>query len=297
MPPYPIANVDATALQPTIDLVGFGNLKDSFPPGSQFQIAGSTWNDGTYQVVGAGVVTANGATSVFRITVAGLPAGVADGAVVPAGTVLPRRTLCHGSVYQVPAELPLPPASPPACWTWRSATLRSRRWRRCWGRTWRCPGSPPRTSPGCWRRSSTSWRGHHAARRHLLHRPPRPVHCPPPGHRPELRGPFRLPAGDAEPERAVPVPQRARLPAHDAPADLAAPVFVTLVVDPRAEVHATSGILPVQSVAVESDQVADALAALDVTFLSGPVPGGIDQVRVPLPAFQAGVWSWVDRPG
>lgn len=69
------------------------------------------------------------------------------------------------------------------------------------------------------------------------------------------------------------------------------------MVDPRAEVHATSGILPVQSVAVESDQVADALAALDVTFLSGPVPGGIDQVRVPLPAFQAGVWSWVDRPG
>ena len=80
----------------------------------------------------------------------------------------------------------------------------------------------------------------------------------------------------------------------------AAPQRVTLIVDPRAPVHATTGALPVQSMAIGPDQYAAALPALQFSFLVNPVvdhapPGAI---AVPVPA-EAGAssWRWLERSG
>jgi hypothetical protein len=104
-PPYPISGVSAD--RTTLTIAGCGDLSATFPAGTSFQVAGSTYNDGTYQAVGTQYIPpVDNQPSQFVITVAGLPAAVADGAVVPGGTVLPTQTLCHGVVYQVPWQGP-----------------------------------------------------------------------------------------------------------------------------------------------------------------------------------------------
>ncbi len=81
---------------------------------------------------------------------------------------------------------------------------------------------------------------------------------------------------------------------------------VTLVLDPRAVVHATTGILPVVTAAVRPDQVGAALAHLEVTFQAAPVLTAIrptptqqgqiapfpNSAALPLPAERNGTWSW-----
>ncbi|QRO01748.1 hypothetical protein JRI60_23340 [Archangium violaceum] len=47
-----------------------------------------------------------------------------------------------------------------------------------------------------------------------------------------------------------------------------------MLVDPRGQVHATSGVLPTKAIGVPSDQYAGAIAALEVTFLSAPLMMG-----------------------
>ena len=87
--------------------------------------------------------------------------------------------------------------------------------------------------------------------------------------------------------------------AHD-PANIAlalneAPLLVTMLVDPRGVVHATSGILPVQSLRIPADQYLPSLQAISVTFLSAPVlttPGKLD---LPVPAEPGYAWSWLER--
>jgi hypothetical protein len=73
------------------------------------------------------------------------------------------------------------------------------------------------------------------------------------------------------------------------------PVVVTMLIDPRCPVHAATGILPVKSLAIPGDLVTRGLAALEYTFLTGPllVSGA---VGAPAPAAAAG-WRWVDRGG
>lgn len=70
---------------------------------------------------------------------------------------------------------------------------------------------------------------------------------------------------------------------------------VLMLVDPRGEVHATTGILPVKSIAVPSDQYDAALDALSVTFLTAPVLSGSNttEIGIPLPKINSGHWSWV----
>jgi hypothetical protein len=71
---------------------------------------------------------------------------------------------------------------------------------------------------------------------------------------------------------------------------------VLMLVDPKGEVHATSGILPVKSIAVPSDQYDAALSSLSVTFLTAPVLSGANttEISIPLPKINAGYWSWVN---
>lgn len=80
------------------------------------------------------------------------------------------------------------------------------------------------------------------------------------------------------------------------------PVELTLLVDPRGKVHATSGILPVQSVEIPADQYAAALRALEVSFLSAPIlcqrrqAGAAAQApELPLPEEPGYQWRWVER--
>jgi hypothetical protein len=81
---------------------------------------------------------------------------------------------------------------------------------------------------------------------------------------------------------------------------------VTLLMDPRAAVHAVTGILPVTAVRLPGDAVGAGLGALEVTFSVGPLPTFTgptptqtgqtppfpDAVTIPAPAEQAGLWSW-----
>jgi hypothetical protein len=83
-------------------------------------------------------------------------------------------------------------------------------------------------------------------------------------------------------------------------------VDLTLLVDPRAAVHATTGVLPVTSVTLPAGAVGPALQALEVTFDIGPVltffgptptqaghvPAFPNAVSFPRPAEQHGTWSW-----
>lgn len=88
--------------------------------------------------------------------------------------------------------------------------------------------------------------------------------------------------------------------------------LLTMLVDPRAGVHATSGILPVTSTALPAAFVDAALSAIEVSFRIGPAltfvqptpvvgsvkPANPQAVTLPAPAEQNGTWSFWDRePG
>ena len=74
---------------------------------------------------------------------------------------------------------------------------------------------------------------------------------------------------------------------------------VTVLMDPRGSVHATSGILPVKSIDIPRDQYGAALAAISATFairplLSGANTGAPAAVQ---PKVAAGQWAWVQVAG
>ena len=69
-------------------------------------------------------------------------------------------------------------------------------------------------------------------------------------------------------------------------------VTLTLLMDPRAAVHLTTGILPVTSLRIPSDQYAAALERLLVTFLTAPVLQGAPGFTLPVPAETGYDWSW-----
>lgn len=68
---------------------------------------------------------------------------------------------------------------------------------------------------------------------------------------------------------------------------------VTMLVDPRAPIHASTGILPVKSIAIAPAQFADALRSIAVTFLTAPVLSGDERTAVPVPSEVGHAWSWL----
>jgi hypothetical protein len=79
--------------------------------------------------------------------------------------------------------------------------------------------------------------------------------------------------------------------------------MVTMLLDPRAGVHATTGLLPVVRAEVPREWVGPALSALEATFRVAPAlvsygpsqgdaPPHPDAVAYPVPAERAGTWSW-----
>jgi hypothetical protein len=91
------------------------------------------------------------------------------------------------------------------------------------------------------------------------------------------------------------------------PFDQTTSLFVSMLVDPRASIHATTGVLPVIDVSLPPDFTNNALAAMNVTFrvdgilTDQKVPAGDDATVVPtilMPIPQessSGQWSWVEN--
>ncbi|MCB0429491.1 MAG: hypothetical protein H6585_02555 [Flavobacteriales bacterium] len=75
-----------------------------------------------------------------------------------------------------------------------------------------------------------------------------------------------------------------------------ASITLTMLVDPRAAVHATTGVLPVQELGIPPDQYSEILRNLQITFATTPVLNERQQLVVPLPQESGYVWSWVN-PG
>lgn len=80
--------------------------------------------------------------------------------------------------------------------------------------------------------------------------------------------------------------------------------ILTMLVDPRGVVHATSSVVPAKSIQIPPDQYEKALAAIEVTFTSAPLltgragygrAGDGREVSVPLPEQPGFTWSWLSR--
>ena len=80
--------------------------------------------------------------------------------------------------------------------------------------------------------------------------------------------------------------------------------YVSMLVDPRAQVHATTAILPDVTVTLPPNFVADALACMNITFrmdgvmtdqqldAAGP---SLPTVLMPVPRVKSGDWSWLEN--
>ncbi len=73
--------------------------------------------------------------------------------------------------------------------------------------------------------------------------------------------------------------------------------IVTVLVDPRGVVHATTGILPTKTIVIPPDQYAQALQAMSVTFFSAPIltPRQEGEIALPLPKEAGYTWAWVEK--
>jgi len=72
---------------------------------------------------------------------------------------------------------------------------------------------------------------------------------------------------------------------------------LTMLMDPRAGVHAAMGVLPRKRIALDRDQVDAALATLAPTFRAGPVLIDPAANALPVPSLQGFAWSWTRREG
>lgn len=73
------------------------------------------------------------------------------------------------------------------------------------------------------------------------------------------------------------------------------PQTVLLLLDPRAEVHAVTGILPTKAIRVPPDQYVDALRALEVSFLTAPIITSGQAIELALPTEPGFTWAWIER--
>ena len=72
---------------------------------------------------------------------------------------------------------------------------------------------------------------------------------------------------------------------------------LTLLLDPRGTVHATTGILPTARLQLPAQFYTRALEQMIVTFRAGPVLTDPASIRLPFPAEQNGDWAWIRHTG
>lgn len=70
---------------------------------------------------------------------------------------------------------------------------------------------------------------------------------------------------------------------------------VTILLDPRGNIHATTGILPVGSVNIPPDQYKSALQNLELAFLITPILSSNTQLAFPVPTESGGNWTWLEN--
>jgi hypothetical protein len=70
---------------------------------------------------------------------------------------------------------------------------------------------------------------------------------------------------------------------------------VTLLLDPRGGVHATTGLLPVKKIDIPPAQFSDALENLEIAFLTTPVLYNANTPAFPVPAEGGGEWTWLEN--
>jgi hypothetical protein len=101
---------------------------------------------------------------------------------------------------------------------------------------------------------------------------------------------FYTPAGPDNGKNLVvkPSPDTLKLKLNDDP------VVITMLMDPRSAVHATTGLLPVEGLQIPADQYGQTLKKLAVTFFTHPVLQERQGLVLPLPAETGYQWSWVD---
>jgi hypothetical protein len=79
------------------------------------------------------------------------------------------------------------------------------------------------------------------------------------------------------------------------PPDQQSTAYVTMILDPRGSVHASTGIHPTKDLTLPSSYVLGALNQMEVTFRTGPLLSDPETLRMPLPAEQKGTWAWLQR--
>ena len=70
---------------------------------------------------------------------------------------------------------------------------------------------------------------------------------------------------------------------------------LTMLLDPRGVIHATSGILPTKSINIPHDLYADVLKKINVTFRTSPVLSSRNGLRLPLPDELGCTWGWLEK--
>ncbi len=70
------------------------------------------------------------------------------------------------------------------------------------------------------------------------------------------------------------------------------PHYLSLLIDPTAPVHATTGILPVKTIQVPSDQYAAALQKMQMMFLATPAVSPVESFTYPTPREPGFQWSF-----
>jgi hypothetical protein len=70
---------------------------------------------------------------------------------------------------------------------------------------------------------------------------------------------------------------------------------LTMLLDPRAPVHLTSGILPAKAIGIPPEQYRDAMAALRPAYFVAPLLTDGDHLAVPVPDAPGLEWSWRAR--
>ena len=68
--------------------------------------------------------------------------------------------------------------------------------------------------------------------------------------------------------------------------------LLTMVLDPRGDVHLSTGILPVKKVSLPDEFVSPAMGQFAISFRAGPILSETEQVRIPYPTERHGAWSW-----
>ena len=70
---------------------------------------------------------------------------------------------------------------------------------------------------------------------------------------------------------------------------------LTMLLDPRGSVHATTGVLPVQEIVIPPDHYAAAVASLSLAVATRPVlsASNLPAASLALPKLSSGQWSWI----